>query len=297
MIFTSGSADALSGAIRGLIPEGSRVLIGPYEHNLIYGPVLERHPRILHTVRGGGGFGWDMEDFREKCESGVDFAVISHVSNVTGCSAPLKDISEAVHRSGGVLIVDASLSAGVLPVSMQADGIDILCTAGHRGLLGPVGTGLLLAEPSAYLRERAGIRPICRGSKGTVNLPGIAGLDEGISFLKQYGIRKLAGRRRALADYCMGELRRIPDVTVYGRSPADTGLFSFRIAGETPEMTGMLLNESYYVGVCAGLHDAPLAHRTLGTMPDGTVRVSFGCFNEKEEADDMIQAVAELARH
>ncbi len=207
VIFALNCTDSLNIAIKGLIrprPEGAlRVITGPYEHNSVRRPLLglQRDGVTVLTARGNARYQIDLDHFRELCSDGIDFAVLSHVSNVTGCVQPIAEISRIVHEKGGRLILDAAQSAGVLDIDLRQLGIDILATTGHKGLYGPMGTGVLI------LSEDLPVQPFREGGTGihsdgdyhpeeipwrleggTPNLPGIAGLAAGIAFVQSEGV-------------------------------------------------------------------------------------------------------------
>lgn len=306
VIFTLNCTDALNMALKGLIKPGSRVVTGPFEHNSVTRPLhsLQRAGAQVAAAKSTAGFGIDLDHFESLCGDHVDYVVVSHVSNVTGCVLPIKDIARITHARGGVLILDAAQSAGDLAIDMQDLGVDVLAAPGHKGLYGPMGTGVLVLEaalpvtpwreggtgmdsenpdqPSAYPWRLEG---------GTINLPGVAGLAAGIRFI--------AGAKGDQPASLCGELaeglRKIDQVSVFCDPVPLSGVVSFRLAPGSVAITGAILDQSYGIAVRTGLHCAPAAHRNIGTFPEGTIRASFGRFSTSDDVDALVAAVREIA--
>lgn len=306
VIFTLNCTDALNMALKGLIKPGSRVVTGPFEHNSVTRPLhsLQRAGAQVAAAKSTAGFGIDLDHFESLCGDHVDYVVVSHVSNVTGCVLPIKDIARITHARGGVLILDAAQSAGDLAIDMQELGVDVLAAPGHKGLYGPMGTGVLVLEaalpvtpwreggtgmdsenpdqPSAYPWRLEG---------GTINLPGVAGLAAGIRFI--------AGAKGDQPASLCGELaeglRKIDQVSVFCDPVPLSGVVSFRLAPGSVAITGAILDQSYGIAVRTGLHCAPAAHRNIGTFPEGTIRASFGRFSTSDDVDALVAAVREIA--
>ena len=311
VIFTLNCTDALCIALKGLIKAGDRVVTGPYEHNSVVRPLssLHRSGAQLAVTKPTKALGIDLDHFRELCRDRVDYVVISHVSNVIGSVSPIKEIAEITHECGGLLLLDAAQSAGDLEIDMQDLGVDVLAAPGHKGLYGPMGTGVLVLSaplPIKPLREGgtgfASENPEqpeeypWRLEAGTLNLPGIAGLAAGVRFVKSVGLNAIAEHEAGLAKALADGLRQINDVTVYCEPMPRTGVVSFRLDGQDAALTGALLDEGFRIAVRTGLHCAPTTHRAIGTFPGGTVRVSFGQFNTQPHVDALVAAVRELAK-
>jgi cysteine desulfurase family protein len=306
VIFTLNCTDALNMALKGLIKPGNQVVTGPFEHNSVTRPLhsLQRAGAQVAAAKSTAGFGIDLDHFESLCGDHVDYVVVSHVSNVTGCVLPIKDIARITHARGGVLILDAAQSAGDLAIDMQDLGVDVLAAPGHKGLYGPMGTGVLVLEaalpvtpwreggtgmdsenpdqPSAYPWRLEG---------GTINLPGVAGLAAGIRFI--------AGAKGDQPASLCGELaeglRKIDQVSVFCDPVPLSGVVSFRLAPGSVAITGAILDQSYGIAVRTGLHCAPAAHRNIGTFPEGTIRASFGRFSTSDDVDALVAAVREIA--
>ncbi|NPV72005.1 MAG: aminotransferase class V-fold PLP-dependent enzyme [Firmicutes bacterium] len=313
VVFTLNCTDSLNIALKGLVREGSRVVTGPYEHNSVVRPLrsLEREGAVVRVARAAPGSGVDMDDFEDLCREGVDVAVISHASNVTGRVEPVAELAGIVHRNGGLLVVDAAQTAGTLEIDLVSSGIDVLAAPGHKGLMGPMGVGLLVFGRDLDLRpwreggtgfrsedeEQPGSLP-WRLEAGTPNLPGIAGLGAGIRFVESEGIRSIAEKESSLARELTRGLAEIPGVRLYSDPEfTQSGIVSFTIDSLDVSMAGVMLDEASGIGVRAGLHCAPAAHRSLGTFPGGTLRASFGYFNNNDHVERLLAAVRQLAVH
>ena len=311
VIFTLNCTDALCMALKGLIRPGHRVVSGPFEHNSVARP--------LHSLACGGArvsaikptstFGIDLDHFRGLCRDGVDYVVLSHVSNVTGSVAPVKDIAAITHERGGLLILDAAQSAGDLAIDMQELGVDVLAAPGHKGLYGPMGTGVLvLAAPLPVAPFREGgtgfqsERPEqpaeypWRLEAGTMNLVGIAGLSAGIRFVAAAPPASDAAHEAALAQALVRALRGIDGVSLFCDELPRTGVVSFRLRETDPALTGTILDEGFGIAVRTGLHCSPAAHQAIGTLSEGTVRVSFGRFNTGADVDALIRALSQISK-
>jgi cysteine desulfurase family protein len=306
VIFTLNCTDALCLVLKGLVKSGDRVVTGPFEHNSVMRPLhaLRRRGAQVAIAKPAGTFGIDLDHLRALCRDRVDYVVISHVSNVTGSVSPIKEIAGITHERGGLLILDAAQSAGDLDIDMQELGVDVLAAPGHKGLYGPMGTGVLVlsaALPVQPLREggtgfqsESPEQPAeypWRLEAGTLNLPGIAGLEAGIRFVASAGAGANATHEALLARMLADELRQIDGVSVFCDPVPRTGVVSFRLAAAEISLTGTILDASFGIAVRAGLHCAPAAHQAIGTFPAGTVRVSFGRFNTSSDVDALVAAV------
>ena len=292
-VFTSNATHALNIAIRTLVQPGSRVVISGYEHNAVT-RTLHAIPNVNVTVVDAPLFRPDqMAEMFEKAVSHKPDAVIcNHVSNVFGYVLPMERIARSCRDHGVPLIVDASQSAGIVPVRLDELGAAFLAMPGHKGLYGPQGTGLLISgrddvQPvlfggtgSASRRQEMPEDLPDRLEAGTHNMPGVAGLLEGIRFVKSTGVEKIGRHERELTVLAARLLRQIPGIRVFAaEDPAcQSGVLSFTAERRDCEALGTALAR-HGVAVRAGLHCAPLAHRTAGTLATGTVRLSFSAFN------------------
>jgi len=309
VIFTLNCTDALCIALHGLIEAGDRVVTGPFEHNSVIRPLhsLEGRGARVVVTRSTETLGLDLDHFRELCRDGVDYVVLSHVSNVMGSVSPIKEVSEITHERGGLLILDAAQSAGGLEIDMKALGIDVLAAPGHKGLYGPMGTGVLVLfaplpmkpfrEGGTGFKSESPTQPEeypWRLEAGTLNLPGIAGLAAGVRFVRSVGLDAIAKHEASLAGALADELRKIDSVSVFCERVPRTGVISFRIDAVDVALTGTMLDAAFGIAVRTGLHCAPNTHKAMGTFPDGTVRVSFGQFNTEGDVERLVAAVREV---
>jgi len=309
VIFTLNCTDALNIALNGLIKPNDRVVTGPFEHNSVTRPLhsLRQRGTQVAVAKPTRAFGIDIDHFRALCRERLDYVVISHVSNVTGCVAPIKEIAAITHEQGGRLILDAAQSAGDLDIDMQDLGVDVLAAPGHKGLYGPMGTGVLVlsaALPVQPFREggtgfqsESPEQPTeypWRLEAGTSNLPGIAGLAEGVRFIRSAGVNAIAKHEALLARMLAEQLRQVDGVSVFCDLAPRTGVVSFRLGAAGVALTGTILDASFGIAVRTGLHCAPAAHQAIGTFPEGTVRASFGKFNTESDVDALVAAVRQI---
>ncbi len=297
VVFTLNATHALNIAIKSLVRPGDRVVVSGYEHNAVTRPLAALGAEI--AVADGPLFHPEevTAAFRHQITPETRAVVCNHVSNVFGFIQPVEEIA-AVCRSRRVpLIIDASQSAGVLPLDMTALGAAFIAMPGHKGLYGPQGTGVLLCGGEQQTRtlleggtgslsmqqEMPDFLPD-RLEAGTHNMPGIAGLLAGVRFVRRRGVENICERERRLALLAAEGLRAIPGVEVYAlpglRNQA--GVLSFTVKGRDVEEVGAALAERD-IATRTGLHCAPLAHRSAGTLEGGTVRLSFSDFNTPEE--------------
>lgn len=302
VVFTSCATHGLNIAIRTLVKPGSRVVISGYEHNAVTRP-LHAIPNVEIVVADGPLFdpAAMLAQFRQALAQPADAVICTHVSNVFGYVLPVSDIAALCREKGVPFVLDASQSAGMLPVDMEALGASFIAMPGHKGLYGPQGTGLLLCgcEPAPLLRGGTGSQSLLqempaelpdRLEAGTHNMPGIAGLLEGLRFVQRQGVARIADYEGELGRYAAQRLADIPGVEVFS-GPEQTGVVSFRVSGWDCEELGEAL-ASRGIALRAGLHCAPLAHRTAGTLETGTVRFSPSVFNRRQEVDTLTREVS-----
>ena len=302
VVFTSCATHGLNIAIRTLVKPGSRVVISGYEHNAVTRP-LHAIPNVEIAVADGPLFdpAAMLAQFRQALAQPADAVICTHVSNVFGYVLPVSDIAALCREKGVPFVLDASQSAGMLPVDMEALGASFIAMPGHKGLYGPQGTGLLLCgcEPAPLLRGGTGSQSLLqempaelpdRLEAGTHNMPGIAGLLEGLRFVQRQGVARIADYEGELGRYAAQRLADIPGVEVFS-GPEQTGVVSFRVSGWDCEELGEAL-ASRGIALRAGLHCAPLAHRTAGTLETGTVRFSPSVFNRRQEVDTLAREVS-----
>ena len=281
--FTSNCTHGLNIAIRSLVHPGDKVLISGFEHNAVTRPLHALGAQIL--VAGRKLFDWHdtLTAWEDALRQRPKAAICTHVSNVFGYILPIAEISALCKQNGVSLVVDAAQSAGSLPVRLNEWGADFIAMPGHKGLLGPQGTGLLLCgrEPEPLLfggtgsNSREQSMPSFlpdRLEAGTLNVPGIAGLNAGIHYINRMGLSAIFRREHAQLELCARELNNLGYRVFYGEHQAATVSF---VPNEDCEIFAEKLGRRG-VAVRAGLHCAPLAHESAGTLESGTVRISFG---------------------
>lgn len=306
VVFTFNATHGLNIAIKTLARTGSRVVISGYEHNAVTRP-LHALDADLRIARGKlFDRGAVLEDFRRELERGADLAVCTHVSNVFGFILPVEDIAALCRERGVPLIIDASQSAGCLPVDFSALRAAFIAMPGHKGLYGPQGTGLLLcgADPVPLIKGGTGSESRRQSmpdflpdrlEAGTHNVAGIAGLLEGLRFLERRGVRSIAAHETRLIRRMGERLYSVPGAEVFlsGDPAAQAGVLSFRLRGRDCEEVGEILGGRGFA-LRAGLHCAPLAHESAGTLQTGTVRASVSAFNTSGEVNQFLQSVRKI---
>ncbi len=306
VVFTFNATHGLNIAIKTLARTGSRVVISGYEHNAVTRP-LHALDADLRIARGKlFDRGAVLEDFRRELERGADLAVCTHVSNVFGFILPVEDIAALCRERGVPLIIDASQSAGCLPVDFSALRAAFIAMPGHKGLYGPQGTGLLLCgtDPVPLIEGGTGSESRRQSmpdflpdrlEAGTHNVAGIAGLLEGLRFLERRGVRSIAAHETRLIRRMGERLYSVPGAEVFlsGDPAAQAGVLSFRLRGRDCEEVGEILGGRGFA-LRAGLHCAPLAHESAGTLQTGTVRASVSAFNTSGEVNQFLQSVRKI---
>ena len=282
VVLTANCTQGLNIAIGSLVKEGDRVLISGFEHNAVVRPLYARKADL--RIAGRRLFQWEeiLDSFRRELRRGVDAAVFTYVSNVFGYILPVEKLAALCREAGVPFILDAAQAAGSLKVSMEL-GADFIAMPGHKGLLGPQGTGLLLCgqpgKPLLYggtgSQSRSHEMPQDlpeRLEPGTLNVPGAAGLAAGISIVERKGTDTIFRREHTQAEKLSRDLRNLGFRVFAGEHQA--GTVSFQGKGDCEEIAAYLGKRG--IAVRAGLHCAPLAHESAGTIAQGTVRVSFG---------------------
>ena len=312
IIFTQNATHALNQALYGFLRRGDHVVTTSIEHNSVMRPLrdLQLSGIEVTVVPCEPDGTLDMSRLNDALGAKTRLLVTTHGSNVTGTLLPIEAIASLARDLDVVYLVDAAQTAGAMPIDVQKIGIDLMAFSGHKGLLGPTGTGGL------YIRDDIALSPLMRGGtgsdsahevqpdflpdafeSGTLNVAGIAGLGSGVRFLREVGIDSVRARARELVSQIRAGLSEIPGITIYGPRNAELqcGAVSFNIDGAMPSEVGLILDEQFGIMARTGLHCAPSAHRTLGTFPTGTVRFSFGWFNTREEVDAALEALRKIA--
>lgn len=311
VIFTMNATHGLNIAIRSLLAEGGHAVISGYEHNAVTRP-LAALPGVEVSVASAPLFSGEeaVQAFAEAIRPDTRAVICTHVSNVFGYVLPIEDIAVLCRGRGVPLIVDAAQSAGTLPLDLDALGAAFIAMPGHKGLCGPQGTGVLLCGRGApvqpllyggtgsFSREKGMPEELPdRLEAGTHNVPGIAGLREGARFVRRIGSERIRRHERHLLRLAADGLRRIPGLTVHdtAEEARQCSVLSFSAAQLTPEALAQALARRD-VAVRAGLHCAPLAHESVGTLTQGTVRLSFSVFNREAEVMNFLKIMREIFR-
>ncbi len=303
IILTVNCTEALNLAIKGLLRPGDHAVTSSVEHNSVMRPLrrLEAEGTIELTVVPCSSVGWlDPDDLRKHLKANTRLVVVTHASNVVGTIQPVEEIGSLTRARGIRFLVDGAQSAGALPIDLDVLGVDLLAFSGHKGLLGPQGTGGLvlgegvelvpLKEGGTGSRSQHQTQPTHlpdRYESGTLNGPGIAGLAAGLTYVEDRGVEAIEKRLKELTSLVLDELDQTPGVTIYGPRDAEkqTAVVSFTLAGADAGELAAILDRRFSIMVRSGLHCSPAAHRTIGTFrrTRGTVRVSLGPFNTAEE--------------
>ena len=312
--FTPNSTAALNTVINGVVRPGDRVVTTVLEHNSVLRPLnrlaVEQGVTVEYAGCDANGV-LDYDELEQLVTPGTRAVVVTHASNVTGNSVDVARVAAVAHAAGALVIVDASQSAGTAKIDMDTMGLDVVCFTGHKGLMGPQGTGgLAVAEgidvaPWAMggtgVRSFDALQPLewpTRLEAGTLNGHGIAGLSAGLDFIEaQGGVEAIASSERALADRFLAGVREIPEIKLYGAfdQPTRAAIVSLNVGDiDSAEISDALM-QGWGIATRPGAHCAPLMHRALGTERQGVVRFSFGYFNTDEEVDTAIDALRDLA--
>ena len=310
VVFTLNATHALNLAIKSLVPPGGRAVISGYEHNAVTRPLTALNAEIRVADAPLFQEAAQMAAFEKLVKPGVSAVICNHVSNVFGYIQPVEALAELCRERGVPLILDLSQSAGTIALDLSKLRPAFAAMPGHKGLYGPQGTGVLIcgdgAETKTLLEGGTGTMSISqrmpdflpdRLESGTHNMPGIAGLLEGVRFVRRNGAENICGAERRLLIMAADGLREIPGVRLFARPGCgdQNAVLSFLPPSGDAERLGDALGERG-IAVRAGLHCAPLAHRTAGTLATGTVRVSFSAFNTAEETRRFLSVLREILR-
>lgn len=313
IVFTCNVTESINLALKGFLKAGDHVITTQMEHNAVWRPlkVLEIQRGIqISTLHCPKGLSFDLRELESTICPETRLVVVNHASNVTGTIMPVKEVGHICAAKKIPLLVDSAQTAGVLPINVQEMKIDLLAFSGHKGLLGPTGTGGLYIAPGidldplkqggtggdSLLEQQPEHLPD-RYEAGTLNAAGIAGLGAGVRFILDQGLEKIRYHEIELTGYVIDKLRKIPNLVIYGPQKAEerTAVISFNFSNIAPEEVTYVLDEVYEIMARSGLHCAPQAHKTIGTVDGGTVRISLGDYNTKEDVDALIAALNEIA--
>jgi len=312
LIFTFNATEALNIGIKGALRRGDHVISTVIEHNSVLRPLHSLSENGVEvTLINVDKTGYvNIKDIQKEIKKNTRMIIINHVSNVLGSTQDIKSIGNISKENGIIFMVDASQSAGVIPIDVESAHIDLLAFSGHKGLLGPQGTGGL------FIREGIKLKNFIEGGtgsnshfmiqpdfmpdqfeSGTLNTPGIAGLCEGIKFIKRVGLGSIQKKEEELLLYLLEELKKLSYVKIYGSHSVKqrNAVISFNIEGIDASIIGEQFNEME-IAVRTGYHCAPLIHEKIGTEYAGTVRVSPGYFNTFVEVEKLLKAIITIYR-
>lgn len=313
IVFTSNATSALNLAIKGLLQQGDHVITTMLEHNSVRRPLefLKRTKGVevdYIPVDAAGGI--NLQLLEAAFRTNTRLVVCTHSSNLLGCIMPVEEIADIAHQHGAVLLVDGAQTTGIYPIHAERMGIDLLAFPGHKGLLGPQGTGGLYIHPDLDLEpvlhggtgsqsdalEQPSVRPD-RYEAGTANVPGIAGLGAGVDWVLKEGVENIYTREWQHTQWLMEELEHFSRIRLIGPAKGQprTGIVSFVMEGQDPAETAFLLDRDYGIAVRAGYHCTPLGHCAAGTTNTGAVRVSVGHSTTEEELKTFIRAITEIS--
>ncbi len=311
---TFNATDGLNAALKGFLKPGDHVIASSLEHNAVSRPLrylqdaASIEVSLLPYVPGTGA---DPADVARLVRRNTKLVVVNHASNVTGEILPVRELAMAAHEHGLPILVDAAQSAGALEIDIDGWGIDMLAVTGHKSLLGPPGTGALYVQPGIEIeplrhggtgsfseQDRQPEQWPDRMESGTMNGPGLAGWLVALRWVRDKTVAAVREHEVAVMRQLLDGLSEIAGVEIYGPRQAEqrVGLVSINVGAEDPVYIAEEL-ESRGIITRAGLHCAPWAHRCIGTLQRGTVRLSVGAFTRVEEIDAVVKAVAEIAAH
>ena len=311
--FTANSTEALNMAINGLIDPGDHVISTDLEHNSVLRPLYRleaEHGAELSFVPADKLGNVDYADFERLMKPNTRAVVCTNASNLTGTVLDIERIAKTAHSHGALVIVDASQTAGCWPIDMKKMGIDVLCFTGHKGLMGPQGTGGICVKEGIEIRPfkvgGSGVQSYSRThpaeyptrlEAGTLNGHGIAGLGAAARFISETGVENIHAKERSLMLRFYEGVKNIEGVTVYGDFTKDkTAIVALNIRDYESGEVSYELSQGYGIATRPGAHCAPRMHKALGTAEVGAVRFSFSFYNTEEEIDEAVRAVAELAK-
>jgi cysteine desulfurase/selenocysteine lyase len=312
LVFTMNATMSLNLIINGTVGPGDHVVTTMVEHNAVIRPVNHKvrdGAEATYVVPDSEGY-VDPESIRKAIRKNTRLVIVNHGSNVIGVVQDLKAIGKVCREEGVPLAIDSAQTAGVLPIDMAEENISFLSFTGHKGLFGPTGTGGICiaddAEIEGTIYGGTGIRSAdpyhvgeypYRLEAGTLNLAGIAGLNAGLGWIKSKGIENIHRHEMELLEMLQSGLMEIPGIKIWGTTSLKNrgATLSMTVGNYSAEEVGTILDKRYGILTRAGLHCAPLIHEHIGSAPGGTVRLSVGAFNTKEDIEAAIMAVTEIA--
>jgi len=315
IIFTLNATESINLALKGLLKPGDHVITSSLEHNSVMRPLraLEQSGVELSVISCSEKGSLDPAELKKRIKTNTRMIVLNHASNVIGTVLPIQEVGHIARDHDLLFLVDAAQTAGAYPIDAEESKIDLLAFTGHKSLYGPQGTGGLVIGNRINERELTPLKQGGTGSRsefeeqpeflpdrfesGTPNGVGIAGLLAGVQFVSRRGIKSIRRHEMTLFEKLAEGLNDIPQVTLYGSQIGAERIatLSFTIAGLPPSEVALRLERKFKVLCRPGLHCAPSAHRTIGTFPEGTVRLSIGAFNTEEDIRKTIDAVAHIS--
>jgi cysteine desulfurase family protein len=313
LAFTANTTEALNIGIKGILKPGDHVITTSMEHNSVIRPIKKLESEGVHVsiVKAGIDGMVEPADIENNIRINTKLIVMTHASNVTGTINPIIEIGRIAKKHNILFMVDGAQTAGVYPIDVNQMNIDILAFPGHKGLLGPQGTGGIYINSSLNLLtlkeggtgsnsesfEQPDFSPD-RYESGTLNTPGIAGLNEGVKYILKNGIDEIRVYESELTQYMLEGLHNIKNVTIYGADDLTrrVGVISMNINGKDCVEISTELDNKYNIASRSGLHCSSLAHNTIGTFETGTIRLSLGCYTTKKHINTTLKAINELAK-
>ncbi len=316
VVFTGNATHALNLALKGLLKPGNSVVTTSMEHNAVMRPLrhLEKQGVKLKIVPCAADGSISAGEVAKVVDGGTRLLTINHASNVVGTILPIAELAKLAHKVGALILVDAAQSAGEIAIDVKGMGIDLLAFTGHKGLLGPPGIGGLIIGDNVPVSE---FEPLMRGGtgsqseleeqpeflpdkyeSGTPNLVGIAGLAAGVKWLRARGAEAVHGELKKLTAAFIEGLSNIAGIRVCGTLDPErsVAIISFTVKGKRVSEVGLRLDEDYAVLTRVGLHCAPAAHKTIGTFPEGTVRLAPSIFTTSTDIGRALQAIERITR-
>jgi len=310
IVFTSNATESLNIGIKGILKSGDHVISTVIEHNSVLRPLNYLSKRgVTFTLLGVDENGYlNINNLKKKIRRNTKAIIINHTSNVLGTVQDIRAIGEFAKESGIIFMVDASQSAGIIPIDVVKDNIDLLAFPGHKGLYGPQGTGGLYIsdyiDAESFKQGGTGSESMSmmqpdflpdKFESGTLNTPGIAGLCEGIRFIRKIGIENIRKHEIMLVEYLVKELCKLTYVKIYGGTDYKNrgAVVSLNIDNVDVSEVGRLLNKKA-IAVRTGFHCAPLIHYIIGTSRRGTIRISPGYFNTLGDIEKLIKALKDI---
>ncbi|MFZ5353910.1 MAG: aminotransferase class V-fold PLP-dependent enzyme [Bacillota bacterium] len=313
IVFTLNATDSVNIALKGYLSSGDHIIMTSMEHNAVARPVKQlEHIGVENTIVQCDEQGrLNTEDIKKAFKQNTKLLVATHASNVTGTIMPIYEMGKLAAENNIKFMVDAAQTSGVYDIDVKKMNINILVFTGHKSLYGVPGVGGLYIDESVDLIPvRVGgtgsyseslLQPEIypdRLESGTPNTPGIVGLCEGIRFINKTGIENIRKHEEDLTRYFINELKNIDDIKIYGPEEISehAPVVSINIGNIGSSEMSYMLDSSFNIATRPGLHCSPLAHRTIGTLQQGTVRFSFGYFNTKDEIREAIDAINTIVR-